>query len=222
MIIPNMTPAEVVAEARKDIPSIMRKLREPLARLQRQHMKGDRSKVLEVMHTYRSQGRNNWLIMIRVAKKGVQLCMMTYYRGVDQKLRAAIVTPKGTCYHFSAHVIERYGERFDSTNDPVIRLQSFFRENYLIACETLDQVGEQEFAMVAGMAHGMAMGTWDRSSNVICLATFINHGQLSDMQAQVAEKLDIQRELSVMSHGQRIDLLNAIKRRVREEEAAVA
>jgi hypothetical protein len=62
-------------------------------------------------------------------------------------------------------------------------------------------LGNAQYEVVAGLAHGMGLGVWDTSTQLICLNTFLDHGCLGTDQQQLAELLDFKRELNEYPAG---------------------
>ena len=67
MIVHTMSPAEVVAEAVRDLPAVWNKLKEPVARLQRQVKVDPRVRDKERFVEYRSHNSNNSIGVLRAA-----------------------------------------------------------------------------------------------------------------------------------------------------------
>ena len=218
MLVPTMTLAEMVAEARRDHKALWNKVDGLLPKLRRIHLR-DRAQTISHLEPWRSPRKNNWLLHFSVRKAGLNLHPLVWGRDQKGRVFGLIVTPTGSTYHLDAHLIHRYGERFDPTSDPVERLQSFFMENHYYAMETMGtkQPGVQEVRV--GMNHGLGLGRWDTVEDIIHVETFVSFGQLFPDQVELMERLDAQRAWDALTPGQQQERL---RRAQREEEQAKA
>ena len=200
----------MVAEARKDFTALRNKLDEPLRRTRREHIKCKQ----EILHLlpWRSPKGNRWLLMVHQTKTGPRIYCMAWYYDAAGRINALWTAHSGMAYHISWHVIDRYGERFDPTAMPVERLQSFFLENYFYTVDVNEVVSEDRCNVSVGMNHGMGLGFWDRTEQLVYINTFVNHGQLFPEQADAMERMDLERILLGMSPGQRKFIIALFKR----------
>ncbi len=190
MIIETHTPEQVVQEAKRDLPAMWNKMKEPIARLQRR-MRVDKSLRMEPqLVAYRSPQGNNWLVAMMPTKKVLNVVPFVWYRGRDTCYRAARIMEGGTSYHISHHVLEQYNERFNSTVDGFTRLKEFVRENMAFGAE----YGLNCNAVRVGVTHGYIIGTWVVPHDVAQLITFVDHGKLFKEQLEQMDRLDAQRE----------------------------
>ena len=215
MIVHTMTNAEMIADARKDFPAIGNRIK-PLVREARRDMIRTRKDRL-IMTEWRSPRKNNWLLLVIHRKAGPRLYALTWYLDRDKRINAFIMAHEGMVYRISRHVIERYGERFDPTANPLQRLRNFFQENYSYSAECTEQVGEDRFKVQVGMCHGMGLGEWDRKEGLVYINTFVNHGQLFQNQADSMERMDFERLLHQLSASQRRHLVALYKRKYPED-----
>ena len=189
MIVHTMSPTEVVADAVRDLPAVWNKLKDPVARLQRQVKVDPRVRDKERFVEYRSHNSNNWIIVLRATKKVVSIVPYVYYWGSDKKLRAARICDPGISYHFSGHLLEQYFARFNKAAGALERLKEFAVENMDIGTESCDALGE----LRCGIRHGYLTGVWAVKDTVAQLTTFVDHGKLFPEQIEQMERLDQQR-----------------------------
>ena len=218
MLVPTMTLPEMVAEARRDHKVLWNKVDGLLPKLRRIHLQ-ERSTIISHLEPWRSPRKNNWLLHFSLRKAGLSLHPLVWGRDQKGRVFGLIVTHTGSTYHLDAHMIHRYGERFDPTSDPVERLQSFFLENHYYAMETMGtkQPGVQDVRV--GMNHGLGLGRWDTADDIIHVETFVSFGQLFPDQVELMERLDAQRAWDALTPGQQLERL---RRAQREEEQAKA
>lgn len=189
MIVPTMSPAEVVAEAIKDLPALWNKMKEPVARLQRRAKVDPRIRGKEQLIPYRSHAGNNWFVVMRATKKVISLIPFVYYYGTDGKLRAARICSPGISLHLSAHVLDQYFARFNKTQGMLERFKEFVVENMDLGIESAEGVNE----IRVGVRHGYIIGRWEVQDRVIQLTTFVDHGKLFAEQLEQMDRLDEQR-----------------------------
>ncbi len=189
MIVQTHSPEQVVREAFRDMPAMWNKMKDPLARLQRQ-MRVDKSLLMEPqLFEYPSHQGNNWLIAVLPTKKLLNIVPFVWYRGTDGYYRAARIVQDGVCYHISHHVLEQYAARFNRTGDGLTRLKEFIRENMSFGMEYCPDNNEVR----VGVKHGYIIGTWAVPQQVVQLITFVDHGKLFDEQLEQMDRLDQQR-----------------------------
>lgn len=213
MITPTMTALEVAQDARQDMRALWHKVKDGCRRQEREHRKQrDRNCILETHLSWRSPRGNNWLIVVRTNKKESTVSNMVWYRGRDEKLRAVYVALLNeSAIAFSAHVLERYMERFDPSRDPIQRLRDFFFTNHSLALQTIKDLGNGEYEVMAGLVHGLATGVYHPATQLTTLTTFLDYGLLGDNQLQLAEMLDFQRELQSYPSGFREHVLRLVE-----------
>lgn len=222
MIVATMTPEQVVADARSDLRPLYNKIKPIMHKQERQHRKlKDRGATALVQHLeWCSPRGNNWLIVLRTIKDDTYVSNMVWYRGRDQRLRATQIglLSDAPCAHFSAHMLERYGQRFNPDDDPVSRLKSFFFENYALSSLPIEDLGDGRCRILCGVMHGLITGYSDMRTNSFEFTTFLDHGRLSRKQWEFADALDMQRHLSSLSPGQRQRLLLDAEKLMAEQE----
>lgn len=127
MILPGMTPLEVLREARADLRSVENKMQRAKEVLARRHRKGDRKAVLVEIHDYTSPSHNTWMVVLRYCKAGIQTFHYCWYRGRDRRMRALYLNwSNGTAFHYSKHIFDQYSERFSPDVSAEERLRQFF------------------------------------------------------------------------------------------------
>lgn len=206
MIVHTMSHAEMVADARKDLKALRNKLDKPLQQLRREHARNPEEPIL-YLYPWSSPNGNNWLVMIRYAKTSVSTYTMAWFQDEDGRVAGLWTAHKGLSYFIDPQVIERYGEQFDPHGSPVERLQSFFFENYFYAMQVEEQRDEQHWNVSIGMNHGLGLGEWDTTSDIVYFRTFVDHGQLFPEQQQMKE-LDADRLFQMLTPRQRVELAN--------------
>lgn len=189
MIVHTMTPAEVIAEAIRDLPAVWNKLREPIERLKRNVKLNKRLLGKEQLIEYRSHAGNNWVIVVRPTKKVISISPFVYYWCSDRKLRAARVCDQGISYHFSHHVLDQYFNRFNKSEGQLERFKEFIAENVDMGVEHCEELGE----LRVGVRHGYITGVWLEKEKSVQLTTFVDHGKLFPEQLEQMERLDQQR-----------------------------
>lgn len=221
MIVHTMTHAEMVAEARKDFPALRNKTASVMQRMRREHLR-DRKQTLVHMFPWRSPNRNHWLILLHYSKQAQSTYTLTWFRDKEERIAALWTTHAGLAFYIDSHVIQRYGERFDPTDNPAERLQSFFLENHFYSMQLEEPRGEQHWNVSVGMNHGLGLGEWDTVTNIVHVRTFVNHGQLFPEQEQKMDLMDFERLYYTLTPGQRIDLHNRIRLAEEEERRRAA
>ncbi len=212
MILPGMSHIEVLRHAQKDIPAVERKFQRAKELLMRRHLKGDRTAVLTEAHSYRSPARNNWIVVLRYSKAGIQTFHYCWYRGTDGRMRAVYVRgAEGPSFHYSKHVFDRYSERFSPDVNAEERLRQFFLENHMFAGYTVDLEAE-EVEDIISVNQGWIFGTRhdEDADELIHLTTFVDQGHFFPEQHKLEERLEFDRLLAGMSQGKR-DLIRRMK-----------
>lgn len=213
MITPTMTPLEAAHDARQDRGALFNKIKSAIAVQERKHRKEcDRNCILETHLNWRSPRGNNWLLVVRTNRKETDLRSLAWYRGKDGRLRAVYVglLNDATTY-FSAHFLDRYLLRFDPSRNPIQRLQDLFFTNHDIATQTLEDLGNGQYKVMAGLVHGLGTGIWDSTTQLVSITTFLDYGMLSDEQMKLADALDFQRELLARPAGFRAHVLRLLE-----------
>jgi len=216
MIVRTMTLPEMVADARQDYKALMNKVDSLLPKLRRMHLR-DRAETISHLLPWRSPRGNNWLLHFSLRKAGLLMHPLVWSYDARGRIFGLIVTPSGSTYCLDNHLLQRYGERFDPTANPLQRLRNFFQENYSYSAECTEQVGEDRFKVQVGMCHGMGLGEWDRKEGLVYINTFVNHGQLFQNQADSMERMDFERLLHQLSASQRRHLVALYKRKYPED-----
>jgi hypothetical protein len=201
---------EMIAEARRDHRALWNKVDGLLPKMRRIHLR-DRAHTISHLEPWCSPRKNNWLLHFSLRKAGLLMHPLVWGRDHKGRVFGLIVTPTGSTYHLNAHMIHRYGERFDPTSDPVERLQSFFMENHYYAVEVLHKRGPCEQEVRVGMNHGLGLGRWNTVDDIIHVDTFVSFGQLFPQQWELMERLDAQRAWDSLTPGQQLERLRRAK-----------
>ena len=211
MIVATMTAIEVVRDATRDLPAIERKFLREKEKLMRRHTKGDRKAVLEEIHAYEAPSGNNWFIVLRCSKAGIQNANFAWYRGRDNYLRAVRVREDGlTALHYSHHVFEQYGARFAKGVLALDRLRQFFLDNYACVCHMVDPMAD-EVEVITSVNQGWIFGISDEDEDLVHLTTIVDHGHFVAEQHDLEKKLEFERNLGGMTPGQKAELLKKLK-----------
>ncbi len=202
MIVHTMSHAQMVLDARKDIQAMRNTCIEPLRKLRRELFASEDDTLLHLFD-WKSPNKNNWLVLIRHSKKRTMILSLAWFPDKEGKLAALWATGAGMAFYIDPHVFERFDERFVPDEIPIERLQSFFLENHLFSFEPTGQKSEQLYEVSIGANQGLGLGVWDRSTDIVHWRTFVHHGQRFENQEIAMERMDQDRVLVDMSHGQR-------------------
>lgn len=189
MIVPTMSIEQIITEAFGDLPALWNKMREPAKRLQRLSKVDKSCRGMEQVYSYRSHARNNWLVVMRASKKVISIACYVWYRGTDDRLRFARIQNDGVSYHFSAHMLEQYFERFNKEPVTLERMKEFVKENFDIGAEYALNANEVR----CGIRHGYLIGHWEVDQHIAQITTFVDHGKLFNEQIEQMDRLDQQR-----------------------------
>ncbi len=214
MIVARMTLPEMVADARRDYKALWNKVNGLMPQLRRIHLR-DRAHTVPHLLPWRSPRKNNWLLHFSIRKAGLLMHPLVWSYDAKGRIFGLIVTPTGSTYCLDNHMLQRYGERFDPTANPLERLQGFFFENYYYSFETMHELRPNVVEVRVGMNHGLGLGEWDRTTDIIHVRTFVSFGQLFPGQVELMERLDAQRAWDSLTPGQQTERLARAKR---EEE----
>jgi len=211
MIVHTMTAPEMVTEARKDYEALRRKVEDPLRRMRRESIR-NKQEIWQMIPWRSPKNKNNWLILLHQGKDVPRIYSMVWYHDGEGRINAVWTTHSGLAFHIDRHVIERYGARFNPTANPLERLQSFFLENYFYTVEPVEPEGEDTWKVNIGLNQGMGLGAWDRTTELVYMRTFINHGQLFQQQEDAMERMDLERIMYSLTPGQRRMIIAMFKR----------
>lgn len=211
MILPGMTPLEVLRAARADLRSVENKMQRAKELLRRRHRKGDRKAVLVELHDYTSPSHIPWMVVLRYCKAGIQTFHYCWYRGMDRRMRALYLNWEcGTAFHFSKHVFDQYSARFSPDVSAEERLRQFFLANHMYSTHTVDLMAD-EVEDIVSVGQGWLLGVRDEEEPLTYLTTFIDQGHFFADQHELEERLEFERLLAGMSLGQRAELLKKMK-----------
>lgn len=219
MLVHTMTLPEMVADARRDYKALWNKVNALLPGMRRIHLKA-RGETITHLVPWTSPRKNHWLLHFSLRKAGPLMHPLVYSYDAKGRLFGLIVTPTGSSYCIDNHLIQRYGERFDPTANPLDRLQSFFHENFFYATETLNERSPGVREVRVGMNHGLGLGDWDTHTDIIHIRTFVSFGQLFPEQQELMERLDAQRAWDSLTRGQQMERLARAKREEERRRAA--
>lgn len=222
MIVPGMTPAEAANDARKDMVPLYNKVKPVFKSQERRHRTSrNRTDAFESLLQWRSPRGNNWIAVISTTKKETTIAAHVWYRGNDDRLRAIRVDLLRTAVdvYYSAHMLERYCERFDPSRDPIQRLNDFLFANHSVGMQYTKDLGEGKYEVLFGMLHGTCTGIADTQARLTTLTTFLDHGLLGADQQALSELTDIQRYFNYLSKGQRAHVMRGIEAELVKEEA---
>jgi hypothetical protein len=210
MLLHTVDPAELVADARKDWPSIRRKTERPLHQLHRTALR-TRSSLATVLDWTSPRG-NRWLLRLEAGSRKLVLGMALYRTG-SGRLCALYCQQAGLCIQFTAHAIERYGARTDAENDPVLRMSNLFQQLDLpgVAMEPDPHNGTD--AVQVSFAHGMGLGRFVAGTEVVAVHTYISKAMLQGDQVTLHKHLEDEAWWHNLTPGQRTYAMNWVKRR---------
>lgn len=222
MIVPSMTAPQAAEDARKDWISLWNKIK-PICKAQEHKHRTDRQRLdrIESLKAWRSPRGNNWLIVLSTSKKGTDYAAFVWYRGEDDRLRTIRVDLLRTAadVYYTAHLLERYNERFDPSRDPIQRLSEFIFANHHIAVSGTKDLGDGRMEVLCGMLHGNATGVYEPAAKMYHLTTFLDHGLLDHQQQTFTEALDLQRYFRFMTPGQRAHIIRGVEKEIGKQEA---
>ena len=203
MITYGMTKLEAAHDARQDMRALYNKVKGHIKKQEHLHRtQRDRNCLLDTYMNWTSPRGNNWLIVLRTNRKETTLSTMVWYRGRDEKMRGLALSLTGEgAYYLSAHFLERYMERFDPGRDPVKRLGDFFFANHSFSVQAVEELGNGQYKVMAGLMHGLATGYLDGDTGIVSLTTFLDYGLLGEEQLDLAEYLDFKREMATYPRG---------------------
>ena len=219
MLVPAMSLPEMVAEARRDYKTLWNKVDSLMPKLRGMHLR-DRAHTLSHLEPWRSPRKNNWLLHFSIRKAGLLMHPLVWTYDEKGRIFGLIVTPSGSSYCLDNHPIQRYGERFDPTANPLERLKHFFFENFYYSMETLHERSPNVWEVRVGMNHGLGLGDWDQNTDIIHVRTFVSFGQLFPEQLDLMERLDAQRAWDSLTTGQQTERLARAKREEEKGKAA--
>ena len=214
-----MSLPEMVAEARRDYKALWNKVDSLMPKLRGKHLR-DRAHTLSHLEPWRSPRKNNWLLHFSIRKAGLLVHPLVWTYDEKGRIFGLIVTPCGSTYCLDNHLIQRYGERFDPTANPLERLKHFFFENFYYSMETLHERSPNVWEVRVGMNHGLGLGDWDQNTDIIHVRTFVGFGQLFPEQLDLMERLDAQRAWDSLTTGQQTERLARAKREEEKGKAA--
>lgn len=221
MILPDMRAVDVLRHAQRDLPAVERKFQRAKELLVRRQLKGDRKAVVVEIHPYKAPSHNNWLVVLRCCKAGMQAFHYCWYRGADRRMRAIYVRPDGgTAFHYSKHVFDQYSDRFSPDVTAEERLRQFFLENHLWAAHTVDLMAD-EIEDIISVNQGWLFGVRDEEENLIHLTTFVDQGKFFEDQHKLEERLEFERLLAGMGEGKR-NLIRKLRQASEAEHQKVA
>ena len=205
MILHTMTPAQLVLEARKDLPALRNKLVAPVIRLRKEHAFDPQGELVH-MYPWTSPAKNNWLVVLKCTKRGVSTHTLTWYKAKDGRIAALWLTGRGLSYHIDAAVIEHFAAYADESESPLERLQSFFFENYSYVMQVEEPQGEHHWNVSIGAGQGMGLGQWDTTTDIVHWRSFIHLGDLFPQQHGQHAAMEHERRWFDLSPGQRMEL----------------
>jgi hypothetical protein len=221
MIVHSMTPARMLAEARKDLPALRNKLVAPVSRLRKEHTFDPKGELIH-MYPWTSPARNNWLVVLKCTKRGVTTHTLAWYEAKDGRIAAIWLTGRGMAYHIDAAVIEQFAAYADESESPLERLQSFFFENHAYVMQVEEPQGEHHWNVSIGAGQGMGLGQWDTTTDIVHWRSFIHLGQLFPEQNGQHETMGQERRWFDMSPVQRMELYDRARGLVKRQQGRAA
>lgn len=210
MLSHSMSPARLLAEARKDLAALRNKLVAPVGRLRKEHARDPQGELVH-MYPWTSPNKNNWLVVLKCTKRGVSTHTLAWYNTKDGRIAALWLTARGLAYHIDAEVIEQFAAYADESETPLERLQSFFFENHSYVMQVEEPQGEHHWNVSIGAGQGMGLGQWDTTTDIVHWRSFIHLGELFPLQHGQPEAMDHERRWFDLSPGQRTELYDRVR-----------
>lgn len=211
MLVPTMTTAEMVADARKDHKALWNKVNNLLPKLRRMYLQERGTVTPTYLHPWCSPRGNEWLLHFTLRKTGPLLGTMVWsYDRADLPF-GLVVQASGVTYHLENHLVQRYGQRFDRNAQPTERLRNFYMENHSYAVETQGERRPGVKRVQVGMNHGLGLGSWDLETDIINVETFVDFGHLFPEQLELMVRMDAQRAWDALTPGQQHHRLHRAK-----------
>ena len=211
MLVPSMTTAEMVADARKDHKALWNKVNGLLPKLRRTYLRERGPAAPTHLEAWTSPRGNDWLFHFTLRKTGPLLGTMVWTYDRAGLPFGLVVQTSGITYHLENHLVRRYGERFDPHANPTERLRNFYMENHSFAVETQGERRPGVKRVQVGMNHGLGLGSWDLESDIINVETFVDFGNLFPHQLELMEHFDAQRAWDALTPGQQQERLRRAK-----------
>lgn len=221
MIVPTMTPEEMLVDARKDMRALLNRCKEPLRKLRKIHLRSNRRNVFEHMLTWSSPRGNNWLVVLAYNKHRPSVYMLVWYYDKKGRLAGMICSATGGAMTICSHVIDRYGERYDPVVDPVQRLKVFFADNPSFSVLLQNEKEERtdiDREVHIGINNGLGFGVWQANSDIVHMRTFVDRSMLFEEQEKRVDELDIMRLLQNMNPGQITEFSKHVDAKISELE----
>jgi hypothetical protein len=218
MLIHTLSPARLLAEARKELPTLRNKLVAPVSRLRKEHAFDPQSELVH-MYPWTSPAKNNWLVVLKCTKRGVSTHTLTWYRARDGRIAAIQLTARGLSYHIDADVLQRYSAYYDAEESPLEQLQSFFFENHTYGIQVEEPQGEHHWKVSICARQGLGLGEWDTTTDMVHWRSFIHHEQLFPEHATALERMNNERYWFDLPRAQRMELYDRAVRVERERAA---
>lgn len=132
MIVPSMTPEELVKEIMKDYEIVQRKAIY-LTDSQRRNAIKSKGKHVRRIFDYKSTNNNTWFIIVDYYKKEPTFVVVVYYLDKHGINGIMVNSDHTSLAHFTPHFLQRYNERFikDVNFSKVNLLKRFISENRL-------------------------------------------------------------------------------------------
>lgn len=177
MLNPTLTPAQMVADARKDHKALWNRVNSLLPRLRRVQQRTGEPAVPH-LEPWTSPRGNTWLLHFSMRNGGPALHTLVWCTDAQQRLVALLVTPTGTSYSLDHAMVQRLGAEHDPLGDPLEHLQGFFLDNHYYTAEVLPEGTDGDRAVRVTMDQGVGVATWDRTADIIHVEQYASYAQL--------------------------------------------
>ena len=187
MIVQSMNRKEIFIEVNKDFENVARKANYILPKLRRNLVKSKKTE-LSYVYDYFSPRKNNWIVCLRVSKKGgIAISGYAYTKGFLD-FYMPCVAGHNRLIHFTRHFAKRYRERFlkDEEIDLVSAMKEYIlRNDQAMAFSAFDD--PEKF--VSKVIDGITLGTieWiDDYTSLLRENTFLSYDMLRNDQVDLA------------------------------------
>jgi len=185
MLVPAMTLEEIRREVEKDYPIVHRKSSYVSRKLQRLLRNAIRENTVVRFFDYYSKQKNNWIYKIELNKKLPQITFAVYYYG-DKGLTVIEPIASNIMLYCTAHFFNRYNERRNlNLIMPNDIIRSFMNDNVQFTFKRLEEIYPGNYTVFGTTDSGITLGTFNASTNLYKLNTFITRDMLRGDQVEM-------------------------------------
>lgn len=191
MIVPSMNSQELVVEIINDIKIVVRKAIYLTESLRREAIKS-KTKHLQRVFDYKSQQKNDWIIIVDYHIKNPIYIMAVFYLDQHGFLNGIMKDNENRAlYHYSSHFLERYNERFLKRENISKKelLTSYLSQNPTSIFTFIEATPEMKYRFFGRSRDGIALGNVERvnasPNKIIHFRTFIANDMIFENQENV-------------------------------------